>query len=99
MQRFMLEQPRVSMDVVLADRTVNPLEEGFDIAIGALPELYGQVRDFPLVLYRSAHWRGLIDWMRESPLKEGWIEESDLERIHLADSPEEVVHHACGGDA
>lgn len=49
LQRFMLEQPRVSMDVVLADRTVNPLEEGFDMAIGALPELYGQVRDFPLV--------------------------------------------------
>jgi len=52
MQRFMLEQPRVSMDVVLADRTVNPLEEGFDIAIGALPELYGQVRDFPLAPIR-----------------------------------------------
>jgi uncharacterized protein (TIGR00730 family) len=74
---------------------------------GTLDELFealvliqtGKVRDFPLVLYRSAHWRGLIDWMRESTLKEGWIEQSDLERIHLADSPEEVVHHACGGDA
>ena len=74
---------------------------------GTLDELFealvliqtGKVRDFPLVLYRSAHWRGLIDWMRESTLKEGWNEESDLERIHLADSPEEVVHHACGGDA
>ena len=48
LQRFMQEQSRVSMDIVLADRTVNPLEEGFDIAIGALPELYGQVRDFNL---------------------------------------------------
>lgn len=48
LQRFMREQSRVSMDIVLADRTVNPLEEGFDIAIGALPELYGQVRDFNL---------------------------------------------------
>ena len=74
---------------------------------GTLDELFealvliqtGKVRDFPLVLYRSAHWRGLIDWMRESTLEEGWIEESDLERIHLADSPEEVVHHACGGNA
>lgn len=74
---------------------------------GTLDELFealvliqtGKVRDFPLVLYRSAHWRGLIDWMRESTLEEGWIEESDLERIHLADSPEEVVHHACGGNS
>jgi DNA-binding transcriptional LysR family regulator len=48
----MLEQPRVSMDIVLADRTVNPQEEGFDLAIGALPELYGQVRDFPLAPLR-----------------------------------------------
>lgn len=45
---FLQEQPRVSMDVVLADRSVNPIEEGFDIAIGALPELYGQVKDYPL---------------------------------------------------
>lgn len=52
LQRFMHEQPRVSMDIVLADRTVNPVEEGFDIAIGALPELYGQVRDFNLAPLR-----------------------------------------------
>ncbi len=37
LQRFMQEQSRVSMEIVLADRTVNPLQEGFDIAIGALP--------------------------------------------------------------
>ncbi len=52
LQRFMREQPRISMDIVLADRTVNPLEEGFDLAIGALPELYGQVRDFALAPIR-----------------------------------------------
>ena len=72
------------------------LDELFEALVLIQP---GKVRDFPLVLYRSAHWRGLIDWMRESTLEEGWIEESDLERIHLADSPEEVVHHACGGNA
>ncbi len=52
LQKFMQDQPRISMEVVLADRTVNPLEEGFDIALGALPELYGQVRDFPLAPIR-----------------------------------------------
>jgi DNA-binding transcriptional LysR family regulator len=49
LSEFLQEQPRISMDVVLADRSVNPLEEGFDLAIGALPELYGQVKDHPLV--------------------------------------------------
>ena len=48
LNEFLREQPRISMDVVLADRSVNPIEEGFDIAVGALPELYGQVKDYPL---------------------------------------------------
>ena len=48
LNQFLLEQPRISMDVVLADRSVNPVEEGFDLAIGALPESYGQVKDRPL---------------------------------------------------
>ena len=48
LNEFLRDQPRISMDVVLADRSVNPLEEGFDLAIGARPELYGQVKDHPL---------------------------------------------------
>lgn len=48
LNQFLMEQPRISMDVVLADRSVNPVEEGFDLAIGALPESYGQVKDYPL---------------------------------------------------
>ncbi len=48
LNEFLREQPRISMDVVLADRSVNPLEEGFDLAIGARPELYGEVKDHPL---------------------------------------------------
>ena len=48
LNRFLAEQPLISMDIVLADRSVNPLEEGFDLAIGARPESYGQVRDVPL---------------------------------------------------
>jgi DNA-binding transcriptional LysR family regulator len=45
---FMASQPMISLDVVLADRSVNPVEEGFDMAIGARPESYGNVQDHPL---------------------------------------------------
>ncbi len=48
LNQFLVEQPMISMDIVLADRSVNPLEEGFDLAIGARPESYGQVQDQPL---------------------------------------------------
>jgi hypothetical protein len=46
--QFLQGQPMISMDIVLADRSVNPIEEGFDIAMGARPELYGGVQDVPL---------------------------------------------------
>lgn len=49
---FLQSQPMISMDIVLADRSVNPIEESFDIAIGALPELYGGVQDRPLCLMK-----------------------------------------------
>ena len=48
LNQFLASQPMISLDVVLADRSVNPIEEGFDIAIGARPESYGQVQDHPL---------------------------------------------------
>ena len=52
LNRFLQSQPRVSLEIVLADRSVNPIEEGFDIAIGARPESYGQVQDHPLAPIR-----------------------------------------------
>ena len=72
---------------------------------GTLDELFeallliqtGKVRDFPLVLYRSAHWEGLLEWLRQTTLAEGWIDAADLDRIHVADTPDEVVRLACGG--
>ncbi len=48
LNEFLAAQPLVSLDVVLADRSVNPIEEGFDIALGARPESYGGVTDHPL---------------------------------------------------
>lgn len=41
----------VNLEIVLVDRSVNPLEEGFDCAIGALPVSYPNVVDVPLCPY------------------------------------------------
>lgn len=40
--------PGLTMDIVLLDRSVNPLEEGFDLVVGALPATYPNVVDIPL---------------------------------------------------
>ncbi len=48
---FQRKYPRVDMDIVLMERSVNPLEEGFDLAIGAWPISYPNVIDVPLCPY------------------------------------------------
>jgi DNA-binding transcriptional LysR family regulator len=51
---FHAKNPGLTMEIVLLDRSVNPLEEGFDIVIGALPASYPNVTDFPLGPYSIA---------------------------------------------
>lgn len=46
--QFRLDNPGVRIDLVMIDRTVNPLEEGYDLALGALPATYPHVLDIPL---------------------------------------------------
>jgi DNA-binding transcriptional LysR family regulator len=48
---FQLEHPAVDMDIVLMERSVNPLEEGFDIAVGGWPISYPDVVDVTLCRY------------------------------------------------
>ena len=48
---FLQLHPGVTMDVSLVDHTVNPLEEGYDICLGAMPVSYPNVIDIPLCPY------------------------------------------------
>jgi uncharacterized protein (TIGR00730 family) len=76
--------------------------EGFVIfpgGFGTLDELFesltliqtGKVLHFPVVLFDSDYWRGLLGWLRERPLAEGMISLEDAELLHLTDSPAEAV--------
>ena len=48
---FQKKHPLVDMEIVLMERSVNPLEEGFDIGVGAWPVSYPNVVDVPLCRY------------------------------------------------
>ena len=46
---------------------------------------------FPVILYGSQYWKGLLDWFKGSVLKEDCIDPLDLNIIQTADKPQEVV--------
>jgi uncharacterized protein (TIGR00730 family) len=50
-----------------------------------------KVTSFPVILYGTSYWRGLIDWLRETMLTHGKINEVDLDLIYLSDDVDEVV--------
>jgi uncharacterized protein (TIGR00730 family) len=71
----------------------------FPGGFGTLDELFEaltliqtkKIRNFPVVLFGSAYWDGLLGWIRDFALKEGKVTEKDLKLLHVTDSPAEVV--------
>ena len=55
-----------------------------------------RIRPFPIVLFDSAYWSGLVDWLKKSMVSGGYIEEKEVDRlITICDSPEEVRDNIC----
>ena len=50
-----------------------------------------KIRNFPVVLFGSQYWRGLLAWITTTMLNEKNISPEDLGLIHLTDSPKEAV--------
>jgi len=50
-----------------------------------------KIRRFPVILYGSSFWTGLIDWLKDQVLIEGCISEEDLDLFYIVDTPEEVL--------
>ena len=71
----------------------------FPGGFGTLDELFEaltliqthKIHNFPIVLYGSEYWKGMIDWLKGPMLGERKIIDEDLRRLHLTDSPDEIV--------
>ncbi len=50
-----------------------------------------KIRNFPVVLFGSTYWRGLLSWLTSTMLNEKMINAEDLSLIHLTDSPRDAV--------
>ena len=70
----------------------------FPGGFGTLDELFGalvliqtkKISDFPVILYGSEYWAGLIDWLRQRVLAANNILPEDVDSIHVVDTPEAV---------
>jgi hypothetical protein len=51
-----------------------------------------RIRSFPVVLINSKFWKGLLDWAKETLIKEKTISEADFDIFNIVDTPEEAVN-------
>jgi uncharacterized protein (TIGR00730 family) len=71
----------------------------FPGGFGTLDELFEaltliqtrKIHNFPVILFGSAYWQEMLDWLRGPMLAEGKIVEEDFRRLHVTDAPAEVV--------
>ncbi|MBS1795642.1 MAG: TIGR00730 family Rossman fold protein [Acidobacteria bacterium] len=50
-----------------------------------------KIRNFPVVLFGSQYWRGLVQWIASTMVNEKKINPEDLKLMHLTDSPKDAV--------
>jgi uncharacterized protein (TIGR00730 family) len=78
--------------------------EGFVLfpgGFGTLDELFEaltliqtrKILRFPVVLFGSAYWQGLVDWLRQQVLARGNIDAYDVNLVRITDSPEEACRY------
>ena len=75
----------------------------FPGGFGTLDELFdsltliqtGKVSHFPVVLFGSSYWGGLLRWLEEGPLAQGKVSAPDLELLQITDDPERAAEIIC----
>lgn len=74
----------------------------FPGGFGTLDELFesltlaqtGKIEHFPIVLFGTPYWKGLLDWMKESVMSSGAIAPDDLNLMSMTDDPDEAAEMA-----
>jgi uncharacterized protein (TIGR00730 family) len=58
-----------------------------------------KVTRFPVILFGTAYWSGLVDWIRGSMLAQGTVSPADLDLLHVTDDVAEVIAVIQAADA
>ena len=49
-----------------------------------------KIKPFPVILYKSEYWSGLVSWLRKTVLRAGAIDAEDFDLLRVVDTPEAV---------
>jgi uncharacterized protein (TIGR00730 family) len=74
----------------------------FPGGFGTLDELFeavtlaqtGKIDHFPIVLFGSQYWSGLLTWLKQNALANGMVSREDMTLIQVTDDPEEAAELA-----
>jgi hypothetical protein len=58
-----------------------------------------KVTQFPVILFGSRYWGGLVNWLRDTVLPAGKIGAVDLDLLHVTDDVDDVVDYIDRADA
>ena len=50
-----------------------------------------KIKRFPLFLVDSSFWQPMLTWVKETLVKRGFVEESELDLLQVVDNPDELV--------
>ena len=69
--------------------------------IGTLDELFeafvlvqtNRIQPFPIILYKSEFWNGLLEWILDTMVPKGFFNEDEFSYITVLDNPDDVVKY------
>ena len=69
--------------------------------IGTLDELFeafvlvqtNRIQPFPIILYKSEFWNGLLEWIMDKMVPQGFFNEDEFSYLTVMDNPDEVVRY------
>ncbi len=50
-----------------------------------------RIKPFPIILYKSEYWKGLLEWVRQGVVTSGFVAAEELDLIQIMETPAEVV--------
>ena len=76
----------------------------FPGGFGTLDELFEaatlrqteKIRWFPVILFGTDYWAGLVEWLRDPVQAEGKVSADDVDLIEVTDDPERVLELVRG---